>query len=122
ASSSHVVGADITGAVAVWRVAVLRYHQCLARSAVKHFGLILWVNRTDGDAFYAVCQEVIDDALLFRGSTVSGNSEINLDTRYLFCGLFRSFACDGPELGRIVGHESELVLRAGAGLLICTRR
>ena len=55
--------------------------------------------------------------LLFRGRTVSRNSELDLDIRNLFRGFLSSFTCDGPELGRVIGHESELVLCPAAASL-----
>src|SRR6185503_1232018 len=118
-----VVGADITHAVAVRRITILRHYQCLLRNSVKHSGLVFWVNRADGDALHAGCQQVVDDALLFRGRTAGRNSEIDLDVRYLFRSFFRSLTGDGPELGCIIGHESELVLRSGAAAgSICAGR
>ena len=61
-----VVSADVTGAITVRRVAVLRDHECLRSGAIEHRGLILRVNGADGDAVDASRQQVVDQALFRR--------------------------------------------------------
>ncbi len=113
-SCRDVVRSDITGAITVRRIAVLRDDERWLGGAIQHRRLVLRVNRADGDAVNAFCEQVIDDALLFRGGTVSRNPEFDFDVGNVLRGFLSAFARDGPEVGSIVGHESEFVLCSGA--------
>jgi hypothetical protein len=114
ASRFDVIRADVTDAIAVWRVAVLRDNERLARGAIQHRCLVGGIDGADGDALNAFREQIVNDALLLGGSAVRRNPELHLDAGNVLRCFLSSFARDNPEVGGIVGHESEFVLGSGA--------
>src|SRR6185369_15608436 len=83
ASRFDVICADVTDAIAGWRVAVLRDNERLAGGAIQHRRLVGRIDGADSDAFNAFCEKIVNDALLLGGSAVGRNPEFHFDARYL---------------------------------------
>ena len=102
-----VVGADVAGAIAVRRVAVLREDQRLAGRAVDHLCLIFGINRADGYPVNAFRQQVVNDALLPGGREFGIDLEFDLDVGQFRLSLLGTFARDRPEIRSVVGDERD---------------
>ena len=107
-----IVCAEIAGAVALRRVAVLCKDQRLPGDVVEQLCLVGRIDRRDGDAVYAAGEQVVNDALLFGGGAFAGNLEFHVNVVEFFVGLFAAALGDCPEVGGVVGHESQLLLLA----------
>ena len=114
-----VVGADVTGAVAGGRIAILGEDERLLGGVVDHLGLIGGIDGAHGDAVHAFCQKIVNDTLLLSGGGLRGDYEIDGNGRtQVFLGLLSTTAIDSPEFGGVVGEESEvegLIAAAAAG-------
>ena len=122
-SGRDVVSADITHAITVWRVAVLRHDQCLLGDAIEHLCLVRRIDGTDRDPVNTSREQIVDEALLFGGGSVGWNFELHFDVGNLFGRLLGSFTSDDPEVGCIVCNKCEFVFTSGSAARIrgCVR-
>src|SRR5262249_20106899 len=102
-----VIGADVTGAIAAWRVAILREDQRLTGRAVDQLRLILGVNRADGYPVYALRQQVVNYSLLTGGREFGIDLEFDLDVGQFRLSLLGPFARDRPKIRRVIGDERD---------------
>jgi len=58
---------------------------------------------------------------LFGGGAVGGYAKFNLDSGNLLLSFLSSFTGDDPEIGSVVGYESEFVWSAAAGVVVGRR-
>src|SRR5262249_10712045 len=106
-ASGFVIGADVAGAIAVRRVAVLRENQRLTGRAVDQLRLIFRVNRADGYPVNAFRQQVVNYPLLPGCGEFGIDLEFNLDVGQFRLSLLGSFARNRPEIGRVIGDERD---------------
>ena len=110
APGGHVVGADVTLALAVGGVAVVREDQRLFRRVVQHRRLIRRIHGADGDAVHAFRQQVVQDPLLRGGGSIA-ETELDFDVGQRGVRLLRALPGDRPEIGGVVGDEGDSLRR-----------
>src|SRR5215510_15209084 len=106
-SRGFVISADIAGAIAIRRVAVLSDDDRLAGRAVDQLHLIFGINRADGYSANAFRQQIVNHALLPGGGAVVIDPELDLDVGQFRLSLLGAFARDRPEIRGVVGDERE---------------
>jgi hypothetical protein len=70
-------------------------------------GLVIGINRAEGDTIHTLCQQVINLPFLVGGGSLRGDPKLHRGIVQFRVGLLGSFARNGPEIGSIVGNESE---------------
>ena len=108
-----IVGAEVAGAIALRRIAVLRQHQRLFGDIVDHLRLISRIDGREGDAVSAFGEQVVDDTLLFGSRAFAGNLEFNLDVVKFLIGFLAAAPRNRPEVGGIVSNKGNFFLFAG---------
>ena len=100
-----IIGADVTGAVALRRITVLSYDNRLLGSLIDQLRLIVGINGADSQSTDTFGQQVIDNALLLSSSPICRNLELHVHISEFTVGLFDPFARNRPEVGGIVSDE-----------------
>jgi hypothetical protein len=77
--------------------------------------LISWIDGTDRYSVNTLGEEVVNDALLSRGSSIRCDSEFDFDARDLLGRLFGSFAGYGPEVGSVIRDKCQFMFAARCG-------
>ena len=122
-SGCHVVGADVAGPRRLRRIAVLREHHRLAGGPVDQRGLVLRIDRRDGDSVDALRQQIVDDTLLLCRRAIGGNPEFRLHVRQFLIRLLDAATRDRPEVRRVVGDERQFErLRVAAAITASATR
>ena len=90
-SCGDVVSSDVARTIARnGDIAVLRDYQGLCSGGIDHRRLIGWIDWADGNAFDALRKKIIDDPLLFSGSSIRVDPEFHVNVGN-FCILLSRF-------------------------------
>jgi len=109
-AGGDIVRADEAGALAGGHVAVHADEQCLGGDLGQERGLLVGVNRADGDAVHAAGDEVVHNLLLFRDGGTGEIAEIQVHVAEVLHGAVAAVPEGLPEIVLRVGDKGQAQL------------